>query len=316
MVQWMRRDVLRSMVAGAAGAGWIGTAGAAEAQAVKWSTGTERPRTAVPPGAVDSHHHIYDGRFPPAPGMAPFPGDATVADYRALQARLGTGRNVVVQPSTYGTDNRLLVEALGQFGAAARGVAVVDTGVTDAELRRLHDAGVRGIRFNLLQAGATTAEMIEPLSRRVAPLGMHVQLHLSGDQLLPLADVVRRLPSPIVFDHIGRVPQPAGIHHPAFTLIRTLLEQGRTWEKLSGAYQDTRVGPPGYGDIAEIARAFASAAPERMVWGSDWPHPTERGAKPDDAVLFDLLASWVPDEARRSRILLRNPEELYGFDPA
>ncbi len=312
MTDMIRREVLGGM---AAGVGAASLAGPAAAQTVKWSSGTERPKTPAPAGAVDCHHHIYDGRFQPAAGMAPFPGDATVADYRTLQARIGTVRNVVIQPSTYGTDNRLLLEALGQFGAAARGVAVVDTGVTDAELRRLYDAGVRGIRFNLVQAGATTADMLEPLARRVAPLGMHVQLHLTGDQLLPLGDVLQRLPAPIVFDHLGRIPQPAGIHHPAFTLIRGLLEKGRTWVKLSGAYQDTKVGPPGYGDTVELARAFVSAAPERMVWGSDWPHPTERNTKPDDALLFDILASWVPDEAQRNRILVRNPEELYGFAP-
>ena len=139
-----------------------------------------------------------------------------------------------MQPSTYGTDNRLLVEALGQFGSEARGIAVVDTNVSDAELKALNAAGVKGIRFNLVQSGATTAEMIEPLSRRVEPLGWHVQIHMLGDGIVAIKDLLNRLPTPIVFDHLGRIPEPAGAQHPAFAVIRGLLDKGRTWVKLSG----------------------------------------------------------------------------------
>ena len=314
MPNLMRRTVLQGLAAGS-GAALTGGAAPVAAQMVKWSGGTERPRDAIPAGTVDCHHHIYDRRFPIAPSASLQPDDATVADYHVLQARLGTTRNVVVQPSTYGTDNRLLMEALSQFGAQARGIAVVDTGVSDLELKALNAAGVRGIRFNLIQSGATTFEMVEPLASRIAPLGWHVQLHMTGDQILPVADVLRRLPVPIVFDHIGRLPQPAGIQHPAFALIRRLLDGGRTWIKMSGPYQDTRVGPPTYADVASVARRFAAANPDRMVWASDWPHPTERLAKPDDAQLMDLLTDWVPDAATRVRILVRNPELLYGFPP-
>lgn len=310
----MRRTVLQGLAVGS-GAALAGVAAPAAAQAVKWSAGTERPRGAVPAGTVDCHHHIYDRRFPIAPSATLQPDDATVADYRALQARLGTTRNVLVQPSTYGTDNRLLIEALGQFGAQARGIAVVDTGVSDAELKALDAAGVRGIRFNLVQSGATTVEMVEPLARRIESLGWHVQLHMTGDQILPVADLLQRLPVPIVFDHLGRLPQPAGIHHPAFAVIHGLLDGGRTWIKMSGPYQDTRVGQPTYADVASVAQAFAVANPDRMVWASDWPHPTERLTKPDDAQMMDLLADWVPDAATRGRILVRNPEVLYGFTP-
>ena len=304
-----RRTVVVGLAAAAAGFSGAGLA----AEAVKWSSGTEPARLPAPPNAADCHHHVYDKRFPLAPSATLTPGDATVTDYRALQKRIGTARHVVVQPSTYGTDNRLLVEALGQFGPEARGVAVVDTGVTDAELKALHAAGVRGIRFNLVQSGATTVEMIEPLSRRIEPMGWHVQIHMLGDQIVGIKDMLNRLPSPIVFDHLGRIPEPAGSGHPAFAVIRGLLDRGRTWVKLSGAYIDTKVGPPGYADTTELARAFAAANPDRMVWGSDWPHPTEPGTKPDDAILFDLLGRWVPDGAARERILVRNPAELYGF---
>ena len=313
MPGFVRRAVLGGLAGTAAGIAGLGLGTRASAEAVKWSSGTEPARTPAPPDATDCHHHVYDGRFPIAPSATLKPGDATVADYRALQKRIGTSRHVVVQPSTYGTDNRLLVEALGQFGPEARGVAVVDTNVTDAELKALHAAGVRGIRFNLVQSGATTVDMIEPLSKRVEPLGWHVQIHMLGDGIVQIKDLLARLPSQIVFDHLGRIPEPAGANHPAFAVIRGLLDKGRTWMKLSGAYIDTKAGPPGYADTSALARAFAAANPERVVWGSDWPHPTEPGTKPDDAVLFDLLAQWVPDQTARTRVLVRNPAELYGF---
>jgi predicted TIM-barrel fold metal-dependent hydrolase len=171
---------------------------------------------------------------------------------------------------------------------------------------------VRGIRFNLVQAGATTVDMLEPLSKRVNDLGWHVQIHMRGDQIAQIEDLLMRLPSPLVFDHVARVPQPGGIESPGYSTVRKLIDKGRTWVKLSGAYHESKVGPPSYTDISVVAKAFAQAAPERMVWASDWPHPTEKD-KPDDAILFDLLADWVPDEATRTQILVRNPEALYGF---
>ena len=283
-------------------------------QQVPWSSGTEPPKLKAPPNACDCHMHIYDSRFPVAPNAKLRPADATTDDYRLFQKRIGTTRNVVVTPSTYGTDNSCTLDAMAKLGASARGVAVVDAGVSDAELKRLNEAGIRGIRFNLVQSGATTIEMLEPLSKRVNELGWHVQIHMLGDRIVEVQDLLRRLPSPIVLDHLARIPEPAGVDHPAFAFVLKLIDNGRTWVKLSGAYQDTKTGPPAYGDVSKVARAYVKAAPERMVWGSDWPHPTERAdAKPDDAVLFDLLADWAPDEAIRNRILVDNPAALYRF---
>src|SRR6266567_3122343 len=142
-----------------------------------------------------------------------------------------------------GTDNGVTLDAMAKIGATARGVAVVNSSVTDAELKRLADLGVRGIRFNLVQAGATTVEMLEPLSTRVNALGWHVQIHMLADQIVKIEDLLYKLASPIVFDHLGRIPQPAGTDHPAFGVIRKLIDKGLTWVKLSGAYQDTKVGP-------------------------------------------------------------------------
>ncbi len=282
------------------------------AQQVPWSSGTESPKLKAPAKACDCHMHIYDAKYPADPKATLKPADALVADYKLLQKRIGTSRNVVVTPSTYGTDNRVTLDAIAQIGPTARGVAVVDATVTDAELKRLNGLGIRGIRFNLVQAGATTAEMIEPLSRRVNDLGWHIQIHMKGEQIAGIEDLLLRVPSPIVFDHLGRLAQPNALDNPGFKTISKLIDKGRTWVKLTGAYQDTKVGPPTYSDTVAVARAYIKAAPERMVWASDWPHPTEKD-KPDDAVLFDLLAEWAPDEAMRTRILVQNPATLYGF---
>ena len=282
------------------------------AQQVPWSSGTESPKLKAPANACDCHMHIYDAKYPTDPKATLKPADALVADYKLLQKRIGTSRNVVVTPSTYGTDNRVTLDAIAQIGPTARGVAVVDATVTDAELKRLNGLGIRGIRFNLVQAGATTAEMIEPLSRRVNDLGWHIQIHMKGEQIAEIEDLLLRVPSPIVFDHLGRLAQPNALDNPGFKTISKLIDKGRTWVKLSGAYQDTKVGPPTYSDTVAVARAYIKAAPERMVWASDWPHPTEKD-KPDDAVLFDLLTEWAPEEAMRTRILVQNPATLYGF---
>jgi predicted TIM-barrel fold metal-dependent hydrolase len=257
--------------------------------------------------------HFYNSRYPVAASATLRPPDAWVGDYRLLQERIGTARNVIVQPSTYGTDNRCTLDAMAQIGPTARAVAVVDTTVSDDELKRMDALGVRGIRFNLVQAGATTIEMVEPLSKRVHNLGWHVQIHMLGSQIVQIEDLLQRLPSPIVFDHLGRISQPAGTIHPAFRVIRKLIDKGNTWVKLSGAYQDSKVGPPTYADVTELAQAYVEAAPERMVWATDWPHPTQKTVKPDDAVLLDLLLDWAPDERTRHQILVENPQMLYGF---
>ncbi len=257
--------------------------------------------------------HIYDGgRFPPPRPQSRMQPNAGVPDYRLLQQRIGTRRVIVVTPAAYLTDNAVTLDAIAQLGASARGVAVVHPTVTDAELQRMADGGVCGIRFTQFDpnTATTTMDMIEPLARRVQALGWHVQIHLRADQIVAAEDLLLRLPGTIVFDHLGRLTPPEGLHHPAFRIIRRMLDGGRTWMKLSGAYFFG--GPPAYAQAGPVARAYIAAAPERVVWGSDWPHPTEK-EKPDDAVLFDLLGEWAPDDATRHRILVENPAKLYGF---
>jgi D-galactarolactone isomerase len=289
----------------------------ARQEAVPNSAGTRAPVLKPPANGCDCHMHIYDAeRFPPLRPGSRMQTNAGVAQYRLLQKRIGTTRTVVVTPAVYVTDNRVTLDAIAQLGPDSRGVAVIHPTVTDAELKALAQGGICGIRFTQFDpaTATTTIDMIEPLSKRVNALGWHVQIHMRADQIVDAVDLWPRLSSPIVFDHLGRLPHPAGGNHPAFGIIRRLIDRGRTWVKISGAYLDSKIGAPSYADAAEVARAYVKAAPERLVWGSDWPHPTESGAhKPDDAVLLDLLAECTPDEATRRRILVDNPQTLYGF---
>ena len=278
------------------------------------SAGAAPPSLSAPAGACDCHMHIYDERFPPARLGSRHQANARVEQYRELQARLGTTRNVVVTPASAVTDNRVTLDAIAQLGANARGVAVVHPEISTAELKSLAAGGIRGIRFSVFdpRTAATSIDMIEPLARRIADLNWHVQVHMRGDQIVDCAALFDRLPCMLVFDHMGRLPQPAGAAHPAFAIICRLMDRERAWVKLSGAYMDTLRGPPAYEDASAVARAYVAAAPGRVVWGSDWPHPTE-SEKPDDALLFDLLSDWAPDEALRRRILVDSPTALYGF---
>ena len=316
MLHTNRREALQTLGVLAVGAAGLSITGCAQPQPLKWSTGTERPRSKAPANATDCHHHIYDARFPLAPNATLKPGDAFVADYRALQVRIGTSRNVIVQPSTYGIDNRLLVESIAAFGQKnARGVAVVNTSVTDAELKQLHEAGVRGIRFNLAPPGTTTLDMVRPLAQRIAPMGWHVQVNAPAAALLEAKATWSDLPVPVVFDHLGRVLQPGTLEQNTFAMVRELVQRDKAWVKISGFYLDSKLGAPTYADAVQVATTYAKESPERVVWGSDWPHPTEQSKNliPNDAVLFDLLSEVVPNEAARNRVLVDNPGSLYQF---
>jgi len=247
-----------------------------EAQKVPNSSGTEQTKLRAPAGACDCHHHIYDAvRFPPTQPGGEIVPDARVEEFRMLQKRIGTSRNVVVTPRAYVTDNRVTLDAIARLGANARGVAVIHPTITDGELKMLADGGIRGIRFSINDPrnSSTSFEMIEPLSKRVNALGWHVQINMTADQIVAAEELWNRLPSPIVFDHLGHVPEPAGVGHPVFNTIRRLVDKGGTWVKLSVTYDNTKDGPPGYADITRVAQAYVKAAPERMVWGSNLATP-------------------------------------------
>ncbi len=290
--------------------------------AVRFSAGTAAPRTALPAGACDCHVHLYDSRFPADPAARLRPPDAGVDDLRALQRRIGTSRVVLVTPSTYGTDNRCLLEGLAALGAQARGVAVIGGHESDAELLRLQEAGVRGVRLNLSLGVAGTVDSIVPLARRIAPLGWHLQLLMAPDLLAAQGPVLRRLPVPLVFDHFGRIPPALAGRHPAHALLLELLQDGRAWMKLSGGYivsERHAVDDPA---LDALAAGYLRAAPERVVWGSDWPHATATAGVqplPDDALQVDRLADWARQAGDAAstlqRVLVDNPAALYGFAP-
>lgn len=307
----------RRAILGALTASLLPPSPQAQAEQVKWSSGTEKPRAVAPPGATDCHFHTYDRRYPAIAGSTLLPEDASTDDYRPLQGRLGISRGVIVQPSTYGTDNSLQIASRQALGPESfRVVAVVPEDVSDDELKRLDGQGVRGVRFNLTLPGVLTTASIKPLAPRLAKLGWNCQLNMSPKQIEDSADMLASLPGQLVFDHLGHVPEPGGLDSASYKVIRRLLDRGNTWVKLSGPYTSSKEGPPNYSDAGAVAAAYVKAAPERMVWGSDWPHPTQpNDNKPDDARLFDLLFEWAGDGATFKRILVDNTEQLYGFPP-
>src|SRR5882757_11036763 len=228
-----RRTLLQGAATAALAASTTAISFQLRAQPVPYSAGTEPPKLKAPPNTCDCHMHIYNSRFPAAPDAALRPGDAHAEDYRLFQKRIGTTRNVIVTPSTYGTDNSCTLDALATLGSTARAIAVVDLSVTDAELKRLNGLGVRGMRFMLNPASPTTVAMLEPLSKRVTDLGWHVQISTTAKQIVAIEDLLMRLPVPVIFDHFAHPGQPAGIDDPVFGTVRRLIDKGRTWVKLS-----------------------------------------------------------------------------------
>lgn len=271
------------------------------------------PRLKAPAGTCDTHIHFYDSRYTALPGT-PTPPDASVADYRQVMQWLGIERVVVVQPNAYGDDNRLTMDAAAALGANARAVVVVKPGVGDAELERLTKAGARGLRIMALLGGTLGLDVVEEMAARVKPFGWHVLIQLDGRDLPQHEETIKRLPTNVVIDHIGKFLEPVPVEHPSFQCLLRLVDTGRIWVKLAAAYETSRTGKPHYEDVGLLARALVKAAPERMIWASNWPHAqAAKFGYPDDAALMDLLLDWAPSEADRKKILVDNPAELYGF---
>ncbi len=273
------------------------------------------PALAAPRGTTDCHIHIYGStaEYPAAP-TAPYPPPySPVARYRAVMRRLGVERAVVVQPAAYGTNNRCTMDAVAELGAAARAVVVVHPLTDRAHIRRLHDRGARGARFFMLRGTVMTWNMLAPVARLIADFGWHVQLQFDGRDLPHHANAIRALPCPAVIDHNGKFLEPVAPDHQAVQTLLQLLETGRVWVKASAPYETSRSGPPFYDDVGKIARTLIAAAPDRIVWATNWPHGAQ-SVKPDDAALLDVLLDWAPDQSVRHRILVDNPEKLYGFE--
>ncbi|MES1924657.1 amidohydrolase family protein [Salinisphaera sp. T31B1] len=266
--------------------------------------------------ACDSHVHVLDPAFATVDGQG-VPTGMTASDYEAVQPVLGTDRVVIVQAKNYGTDNRCLVDALARFSPRARGVAVVDRRIGDDELVRLHKAGVRGVRFSLWNPTNAVVDAVDlmPVAERIAPLGWHLQLHMSADQLVAHRAELARLPCDLVIDHMARLPSGRGcLTHPAFDLVRGLANDGHAWVKLSGPYLNRRPGAAGFDDARAVARAWVEAIANRLVWGSDWPHVTEGAEAPAPETIAATLHDWCAGDPRLiETIAVHTPAALYGF---
>jgi D-galactarolactone isomerase len=256
--------------------------------------------------------HFYKADYAAAPSALITPDDAWVDDYKAVQSHLGLERVVVVQPTTYGLDNSCQIDAMAAFGDRARAVFVVDEKTPDGELQRLTDLGGRGARFHMLPGGAVSWDVLETVAARVHEFGWHIQLQLNGRELPEHEAKLKRLPGVLVVDHIGRFTPPVAQDHEAFKVLLRLLEGGRCWVKLSAPYESFGDLPLDYDSVAAEARALVAAAPDRMLWASNWPHPGKDWL-PDDAEHLDLLLDWVADEVMLECILVDNPAGLYGF---
>jgi D-galactarolactone isomerase len=273
-----------------------------------------KPRLAVPAGAVDTAIHIYHAGVPAVPGGPPVPGNFPESAYQAVQRRLGFKRVVVVQPNAYQDDNRVTLEAIRALGPGAKGVGVVKPGVTDAEIERLAKGGIVAQRIFQMQWGAVGFDRMHEVMARVHPFGWFATIQLDGRELPLWEQTIRKLPGKFVIDHNGKFLEPVPPEHEAFKALLRLVDTGRCWVRLAGAYETSKTGAPAYEDVSRLARALVKHAPERMIWASNWPHPSApKDRVPDDADLLDLLLDWAPDEATRMKILVDNPAELYGF---
>ncbi|MFP9139190.1 amidohydrolase family protein [Devosia sp. XGJD_8] len=273
------------------------------------SSGVEPPVLPVPAGAVDCHHHIFDPRFPKL--GKPMRAVGTVDDYALLKRRLGITRSVVVAPNSYGIDNACLLDALDRFGDDSRGVAIVATDAPLAQMQELDRQRVRGGRFYLVKGTPATAEELTGFSRKAADLDWHMEIMPSrGDALVDAEPMLAQLACRIVIDHLGYTPQPQGIGHAAFATMLRLLDTGNAWIKLSGVYFTSASGFPDYADVDDLATRLVQHRPDRMLWGTDWPHSGEV-TKPDDAKLLDQSARWAPDAQQRHAMLVSNPAKLY-----
>jgi predicted TIM-barrel fold metal-dependent hydrolase len=277
-----------------------------------------KPTYTPPPGACDAHCHIFgpEARFPYAATSTYKPADAPKEHLRALHAHLGLSRAVLVQASCHGTDNRAMLDAIADSKGAWRGVAMVGKEVSDRELRELHDGGVRGIRFNFVRhlGGAPDLDVFHGTIGRIKDMGWHVVLHLDSADILTYASLLDSMPVPFIIDHMGRAKVADGIEQAPFqSLLQLMRTNDRAWVKISGAERISASGAP-FRDALPFATALIEAAPDRVLWGTDFPHPNISGDMPNDGELVNLFAEMCADEKTRHRILVDNPDRLYWQD--
>jgi 2-pyrone-4,6-dicarboxylate lactonase len=277
-----------------------------------------KPRVAVPPLACDCHAHVFGpgNRYPFIPQGLYTPADALPHEFHHMLDVLGFERGVLVQPSVYGTDNQAMLDALAQDPERLRGVAVLPFDAETPEIERLHARGIRGVRCNIVDLkfdkGLLPLDGLRALCERIEPFGWHLELLIHVNEFPDLDQQLGALPVDVVFGHLGYVPTQQGTDTAGFGALLRLMRDGKAWVKLTAPYRLTLSAMP-YPDVAPFAKLLVEAAPERLLWGSDWPHTFIKSAMPNDGDLVDLLADWVPDEEDRQRILVENPARLYGF---
>ncbi|WP_313148188.1 amidohydrolase family protein [Stenotrophomonas sp.] len=275
-----------------------------------------RPTFVPPPGAVDAHCHVFGPGhvFPYAPERKYTPCDAGKTQLFALRDFLGFSRNVIVQATCHGADNRALVDALHASGGLARGVATVRDTVSDEELQQLHAAGVRGVRFNFVR------RLVDPkpdayyhaIIDRIAPLGWHVVVYFEAADLAERWNFFASLPTTVVVDHMGRPDVSQPVDGPEFQrFVQLMAEHGNVWSKVSCPERLSRVGPPGYADVVPFARHLVERFPDRVLWGTDWPHPNMKDHMPDDGHLVDVIPHIAPTLVLQQKLLVDNPMRLY-----
>src|SRR5215469_6846151 len=282
----------------------------------------------VPERSCDCHVHVFGdpSRFPFAASRTYTPEPASAAELLAIHQALHISRVVIVQPSVYGTDNSCTLDAMRQFGSAARGIAVLASAIRSTALDSMERAGIRGVRINLGTAGDTNLDKarhrLKSAIQQIRDRNWHVQVYAALPVIAGVSDIVLASPVPVVLDHFGGAQGASGLQQPGFDKLLQLVRSGKGYVKISGAYRASSSAPD-YPDVAPLARALITANPQRVLWGSDWPHPdTHSGREPndvsppllvDDGHLLNLLATWVPDPALRHTILVDNPATLYAF---
>jgi 2-pyrone-4,6-dicarboxylate lactonase len=279
---------------------------------------TRKPKYTPPPAACDAHCHIFGpgDKYPYAPDRAYTPPDAPLEKFRELQKILGLSRAVLVNASCHGRDNTVILDAIAQSGGRYRGVANADDSFTERDFERLHAGGCRGVRFNFVKhlGGVPDMEEFRRVIARVQPLGWHVVLHFDAADLIEFDTLLQRLPVPFIIDHMGRVPTKEGLQQEPFQRLLALARHNEgCWVKICGAERISSAGPP-FTDAVPFAQELIRAAPDRILWGTDWPHPNISRHMPNDGDLVDLIPLFAPDAAMQKRILVDNPQRLYGFD--
>ena len=278
-----------------------------------------KPLLKLPVQACDTHAHIMGPKdeYPYSSARVYTPPDCLLPDYLHMLDQLGVERAVLVQPSVYGTDNTVMLEAMRKAGDRFRGVAVVSDDISDNELGQLDEAGVRGVRVNVVdvkgdRAGLLPFDALRDLARRIKPLGWHMEFLMHVNEFVDLDRDLSDFPVDIVLGHLGYMKTDRGLEDPGFQALLRLAASGRCWLKLTGPYRISP-GPLPYSDVTPFAHALLEAAPDRILWGTDWPHVMLKGTMPNDASLCELLSDWIPNASLRSRVLVDNPACLYRF---